>query len=222
MDPRLERGQFVHIVATVDLGQDSGAIRYVNPATTGMTASDQGHPDVEMSVEDTNGQRKKTWHPVVRFASPGPDGKKAVGLIQEDIPYEPWMKVVLLLVRGKEVGRYQAGIPDAAPSPTLDRPAAAVPPGPGLTLGTAGPAAPPRRRLLVHRDAPKRAGLTYTVQVRPEGAGAWNTIAVGRETPDVEIDRNQFPGARHVDVRIVQTTGFEQRILAEEKVDLAP
>jgi hypothetical protein len=65
-----------------------------------------------------------------------------------------------------------------------------------------------------------REGVTYTVQVRPEGSEAWRTITVGRDTPETEIDRNQFPGSRHVDVRVLRTTGFDENVVAEQKFDL--
>jgi hypothetical protein len=220
MYAKLERSPFIHVVATVDLGRKSGAIRYVNPATTGMTSDHPGHPDVEMSVEDESGGHKKTWHPIVRFASPEPDGTpQTTGLIQEDIPYEPWMKVVRLLVNGKEVGKYEASSPDPSPAASA-APSAGGVEAPALTLGAGGPGSPRRRSLLMHGQARKQEGLTYTVQARPEGSDAWQTIAVGRDTPDVDIDRNQFPGARRVDVRVIQTTGFQERILAEETIDL--
>jgi|SRR5262245_6865811 len=215
MEAKVEKGKYVHVVAVVDLDNETGELRYVNPAMTAVTSNDPGHPDVEMTVEGATGAERKSWHPVVRFASPEP-GEAKVGLIQEDVPYEPWMKVIRLYVKGKEVAKYEAGAPDAAAAVT-----AAAAAGASLTLAPAPANRPNKRSLRMDREVQPRAGITYTVQVRPEGAGAWHTIAVGRDKPDAEIDRNQFPGASRVDVRVLQTTGFDEHVLSERSVDLS-
>jgi hypothetical protein len=220
MQSKLERGQFVHVVATVDLAKHTGEIRYVNPATTGISTTAPGSEEVELSVEDATGAKKKTWHPVVRFPSSEDGNKPTIGLIQEDIPREPWMKVLRLSINGQEVSKYEAGAspPAAAAGATLGAaPGAAAP---SLALEAAGSDRPHRRQLRINAGPQPRQGVTYTVQVKPDGADAWQTISVGRDTPATEIDRNQFPGSREVDVRVLQTTGFDERVLAEQKLDL--
>jgi hypothetical protein len=172
-----------------------------------------------MSVEDATGAQKKTWHPVVRFASVEPGTTPKIGLIQEDIPYEPWMSVIRLFVHGKEVAKYEAGPPAPGAGGGVVA-AGAVPGGASLALEAAGPDRPNRRNLRLARGMQVREGVTYTVQVRPEGSEAWRTITVGRDTPETEIDRNQFPGSRHVDVRVLRTTGFDENVVAEQKFDL--
>ncbi len=54
----------------------------------------------------------------------------------------------------------------------------------------------------------------------PEGSQAWQTHAVGRNTSQTEIDRNQFPGSPSLDVRVIQTTGFDENVIAEQKFDI--
>ena len=56
--------------------------------------------------------------------------------------------------------------------------------------------------------------------MRPAGEQTWQTIAVGRRTPEVVIDRNQFPGAESAKVRVLRSTGFEDSIVAEDEIDL--
>jgi hypothetical protein len=212
----LQDQKFVHVVATVDLARQQGAIRYVNPATIGTVSDMPGHPAVEMSVESRDGAQKKTWHPVVRFASSEGGEPPSAGLIQEDIAAAPWMCIVRLFVKGKEVATYEGAAADA-----LRAAAPAAAPGAGLALEPVGEGGN-KRRLRITDAVPKQAGLTYTIQVRPAGTTAWHTIATGRETPDVQVDRNQFPGARRVGVRVIQTTGFQERVIAEDEIDLAP
>ena len=62
------------------------------------------------------------------------------------------------------------------------------------------------------------AGVTYSVQVRPDNKSTWDTIAVSRPTPEVDVDRNQFAGANRAEVRVLRTTGFDE-VIAEDTVD---
>ena len=127
-----------------------------------------------------------------------------------------WVRRRLLRVKGTEVSKYEAGTAPAAAA-GLAAPAAAAG-GAALTLEAAS-AERPNRRLLRMLEQP-REGVTYTVQVRPEGSQAWQTLAVGRNTSQTEIDRNQFPGSRSLDVRVIQTTGFDENVIAEQKFDI--
>jgi hypothetical protein len=79
-----------------------------------------------------------------------------------------------------------------------------------------------RRRLTIDDLGALRpqASFSYTVEVKPDNSTMWNTIAVGRETPHVDIDRNQFPGAQRATIRVLRTTGVNEEVLAEATVDL--
>jgi hypothetical protein len=121
------------------------------------------------------------------------------------------MKSVSLQLKGKEISRYEAG---AAPSgPTA-----------GATFGLelAGAAAASRRPLRIDQLGGLQpvAGVTYSVQVKPDNKSTWDTIAVSRPTPEVDVDRNQFAGAKRAAVRVLRTTGFDEEIIAEDTVDL--
>jgi len=219
MEAKLEKRKFVHVVATVDLGSNTAAILYVNPSTVGIVSNDIGNPEVEMSVEDATGAQKQMRHPVVRFASSKPGATPTVGLIQEDIPYEPWMSVVKLFVNGQEAARYVAGPATVSHDDGLAV-RGVVPGASPFVVEAPSPARPNRRRLRPSGGMQPREGVTYTVQVKPEGDDAWHTITIGRDTPETEIDRNQFPGASSVRVRVLQTNGFDERALGEQRVDL--
>jgi hypothetical protein len=56
--------------------------------------------------------------------------------------------------------------------------------------------------------------------VRADGATAWQAIAVGVPSPNVEVDANQFPGASRLSVRVVRSDGFQQSVIAERDVFL--
>jgi hypothetical protein len=202
-------GDFVHVVATVNTRTEDGTILYVNPSSTTIEGEAAADPNVELLVTGRDGETLRREAVVVRRSSPEDGDSSDLGLIQADIPRQDGMKSVALLVNGKEVSRYEAGAPAPRPPATL-----------GL-VGTAG-ASPNRRRLTLAEaaDLAPAEGVTYTVQVKPDTGGPWNTISVGRPTPHVEIDRNQFAGARMAEVRVLRTTGFDEDVVAEDSVDL--
>lgn len=132
------------------------------------------------------------------------------GLIQADLPYQACMKALALLVDGKEVSHYFAGEPPATPTPVT------------LGLKALAGAAPHHLTLTLDQAAGLQpvAGVTYSVQVKPDTGGPWSTIAVERSTPAVNIDRNQIAGAKKAKVRVLRATGFDEEMIAQETVDL--
>lgn len=211
MAAKILHGEFVHVVGAVDLKNGRGQILYVNPASTSVAAAEvAGHPAVELVVTGADGEELGRIHPVLRTPPPRPDaGDEA--LIQQDIPFVPGMRSVRLLVNGEEQDRFEAG----APAPEAVSVAGILP-----LDGLAGPGR--RRHLDLTGLMPAhQPGVSYTVQVRPEGAAHWSTIAVGRPEPSLEVDRNQFPGTGRARVRVLRTTGFEEEVVADQEVDLA-
>lgn len=206
----IQTGDFVHVVATVNTKSEGGKILYVNPSTSTIQTDASPEAGVELVVEDAHGQILYREAVVVRRSSCEGTEQGEVGLVQADIPRQTGMKSVSLLVNGKEVSRYAAGV------------FSAIPEAANLGLASATEVAPHRRRLTLVQAAELQptTGVTYSVQVKPDTGGPWNTIAVGRPTPSVEIDRNQFAGARKAEVRILRTTGFDEEVVAQEIVDL--
>lgn len=206
----IEAGNFVHVVATVNTKTGEGQIRYVNPAKSTIRTDATRDANVELVVEDGQGTELHREPVVVRRSSCEGETRGDVGLIQADLPYQAGMKALALMVDGREVSRYVAGDPPAAPAPVtlgLEALAGAAPHHQALTLDQAAGLQP----------AP---GVTYSVQVKPDTGGPWNTVAVGRSTPTVDIDRNQFAGAKKAEVRVLRTTGFDEEVIAQETVNL--
>ena len=206
----IKTGNFVHVVATVNTKAQEGKILYVNPSTSMFQSDAPSNHGVQLVVESDNGQELHREAVVVRYSSCEDPHSCDVGLIQADLPRLPGMQSVLLTVNDKEVSRYDAGTP-------IDVPHTA-----GLDLAAAMPGAPNRRQLTLTQAAGLQPtpGITYAVQVKPDNGVHWNTIAVGRPTPDVEVDRNQFAGAKKAEIRVLRTTGFDEEVIAHETVDL--
>jgi hypothetical protein len=217
--PQTKTGTFVHVVASVDLVNGTGKILYVNPSsvstapeTPEATAQSGATPRqrFEISIQDAEGKELRRLHPTIQVSSCEADQQPKTGLISEDIPLVHGMRRLLLLYGGAEIGRFEAG----------ERHSAAVSGMRPLTFDAPVPSKPQHRSISVVEAVPPKEGITYTVQVKPENGMAWQTIAVGRPTPNVQIDRNQFPGTRSARVRVLRSTGFEDEVFAEEDVDL--
>jgi len=210
MASAVNKGDFVHVVATFDMKTKEGKIRYVNPANTTIESDAPTEPDIELLVSGAGGEPLQRTNVVLRRSSCDPGQSNDVGLIQADLVKQPGMKSVSLLYKGQEVSRFDAGEAIVAPA------------GRSLGLAMPGAAGTTHRSLTIDGlgDVAPVAGVTYSVQVKPDTGGPWNTIAVGRDTPNVAIDRNQFAGARQADVRVLRTTGFDEDVFAEGKVDL--
>ncbi|TKB71212.1 MAG: hypothetical protein E8D46_17750 [Nitrospira sp.] len=218
---KTETGKFVNLVASVDRKKGVGKILYVNPSTVATMADVAGvelgvapspFDAFEISIQDSGGRELRRFHPTIQVSNCEGDGPPETGMVNEDIPVLEGMKRVALLHKGVEVSHFEAG----ESRPALERAAGTAP----LSLSAPLAVKPNRRGLSTAAAVPAKEGVTYTVQVKPEGASAWQTIAVGRQTPNAEIDRNQFPGSKAAMVRVLRSTGFEDEIFSEQEIDL--
>lgn len=218
---KAEAGKFVNIVASVNRIEGSGRILYVNPVsiatTNDTTAGANGPPqsmpfDVfELSIRDSAGKELLRFQPTIQLAVCESGPPPETGLVNQDVRLLKGMHTIVLLHKGFEVARFDAG----APRP-LAIGAGMIP----MTAGAPNAAKPNRFSLETATVIGPEIGVSYTVQVRPSGKSSWQTIAVGRATPEVELHRNQFPGATTAAVRILRSTGFEDEVLAEEELNL--
>ena len=209
MASEIRTGSYIHVVATINMKTGDGKILYVNPAKSTIISEATPEPHVELAVANREDKQVYRAPVVVRRSSCDHDQPNDVGLIQADLPQTPDMKSVSLLFNGQEVSRYEGGQPAPAP-------------GAASGLELAPGASTNRQQLKISELAglEPAAGVTYSVQVKPDTGGPWNTIAVGRPKPEVEFDRNQFAGAKNATVRVLRTTGFDENIIAEGTVDL--
>ena len=213
---RVETGEFVSVVGSVDLDTGEASIDYVNPTKRRIVpdadaAAGPLRPGgrVELIVEGDDGTVIASVPVLVREPS-SPDARgRRIALVQEELPRLPGMRTLRLRVGGTDRASFTA----------KPEPAQAADPVP---VNLMGPVPTSRNRLGLatpHPTAPER-GVTYTVQVKPDDASVWTPLAVGRPTPEFELDRNQVPAARHAKVRILRTTGFEEHVVSELDVRL--
>ena len=211
----------IHVVGSVDTQQGTGEFLYVNPTTAvDMTAAAGAGPPAEtpdagtgfeLVVENADGDELERTHPDIML--PSDAGDSTEGLIDQRIRQTEGMARLKLLYDGQVIATYEAGA--ATPAAQAPLPIS-VEEGAG-----AFPADPGKRRLEFSDYSEPVPGVSYTVQVRPAGDAVWQTIAVGRETPGVVIDSDQFPNTESATVRVLRTTGFDDAVVAEGDVDLS-
>ena len=210
-----QRGRFVHVIARLNVKQSTGKIMYVNPADFATKTDETGDKDTLLVVLSQAEAELTKIHPILRLSSCDDEGDRDVVLIQEDIPLISEMRFIKLIHHGNTCDTFDGG----QFAPTNE--GAGMAPIP--TLAAAAPFANRRKLILggsFEKLTQEARGVTYTLQARPHGAKAWQTLAIGRLTPDLEVDVNQFPGATEADVRVLRTNGFSEEVISEGTVDI--
>jgi hypothetical protein len=217
----MSQEKLIHVVGTVDVQTGTGEFLYVNPtnaaaaasepAAAGAAPSGGGPPPgtgFELVVQARDGRELQRLRPAILLPS-DQDAPKA-GLIEQSIAHVEGMARLLLLHDGNVVNTFEAGS-QQAPATESALPEA-------LGLGAGQPGRPEKRWMSLPVEP--EPGISYTIQVRPDGEKAWQTIAVGQKSPKVVLDRNQFPGTERATVRVLRSTGFDDRVVAEDQIDL--
>lgn len=217
MNMKIVHQKLIHVVGTVNLDEKSGKIRYVNPAEVGIEsgAVPGGRRNAEvpekvvLQFEDEAGTILASVDALVRLGTRSATAGR-MGLIQEDVPYMPNVKRIRLLQDSKELDVFEGGGAPAAVAAGANIALA------GSVLGQ------PDRVALGAAPAAAEVGITYTVQARPADGDVWHTLAVGRATPKIDVDFNQFPEAKRLQVRVLRTNGFDESVVDEQAIDLKP
>jgi hypothetical protein len=192
MPTEVTKGAFAHVAGTFDLETKKGTIDFVTPVSLAAASNDFDNEHIHLIGEsDQRGQLfDKPVNP--QRNSCAPQGTK--GTFEEYIPVSPNLAHIRLTIDGvtaAEFLRGQRAIPGT------------------LSLGHPDPSAPHRMTIQQGTGAQPAANVTYTVQAKADGA-QWRTVAVGLPLPSTDIDVNQFPGAKRLEIRVLQSDGFEE------------
>jgi len=197
----VSNGEFAHVVGTFDLAKKTGTIDYVTPVKTSVQSEDV--QDEGIHLVGTDEWNKRTFDKVVnpQRNSCAPHGQQ--GTYEEYVPVSPELRQVSLLIDGAVAAEFARGTPM--------HPA-------NIVLGSPNPAAPHKFSLDMTTPSSPSPGITYTVQAKAEHDPVWQTLAVGMPAPTTEVDVNQFPGAKSVNVRVLRSDGFsESQVFQETK-----
>jgi hypothetical protein len=186
-------GPFAHVVGTFDLVQGTGTIDYVTPVRTATESTDVEDEGIRLVGEDQ--LKKKLFEKIVnpQRNSCAPHAQR--GTYEEFVPVAADLRRIKLLIKGTVAAEFARG--SAASAGTI-------------AFGAPNPSTPHRLPLAATTGLAPMAGVTYSVQAKPEGARAWQTVSIGLKTPSTEVDVNQFPGSKSVAVRVLRSDGFSE------------
>jgi hypothetical protein len=189
----VEKGTFAHVVGTFDLTQKTGTIDYVTPVRTAVDSSDVQDEGIHLIGQNEAG--KQLFDQVVNPQRNSCAPNAQAGTFEEFVPVTPDLRSIILRIGGSIAAEFSRGNP-AAPG--------------AIAFGASSPDAPHKLALDNPAGPAPAPGVTYTVQAKADQDRNWQTLAVGLPTPTMELDVNQFPGAKSVNVRVLRTDGFSE------------
>jgi hypothetical protein len=205
LEVNMATGNFVNVVATINLTQRTGKILYVNPVTRALTPAPAAESNVEIRVLDRDGQIFQAVPVRVKLNTCAESSQDQIGIVDAIILSHADARQLALVIEGQVVDTFRAGgetpdvsnlrreeITESAMSFAWDDATAA-------TEGETG-----------------ASNVTYNVQVSTDDGQTWQTVAVGRTSPDATIDRTQFEPGDRVIVRVVATDGFTSTVAETE------
>jgi len=220
LEVKMESGKFLNVVGTVNLTKRRGKIKYVNPVSTVLSPQPEKNSQVRIRVKDADGNEIKEYPAAVKLNTCSERGKAKKGVVDTVLPFHQNARILELIIGGKTVDVFKAqGAPPEIANIRRSEPAEA--------LGDAADAADAGNLVSIQWDVAGGAdamadaassNITYNVQVSSDGGNTWQTVAVGRTTPDATIDRSQFPEATNLKVRVIATNGFDSSVATTDTV----
>lgn len=206
-----ETTRLAHVVATIDTTEGSGSILYVNPSNVrsgSAEASGMGAGRTALVLRDAGGAEIGRVPAEIRYDACAEHEAHVLGLIQQDVELPGGVAEIELVRDGQVLDTFHPDEPAPAPEMTAD-----------FTLGPPYASGGHRRNFGAAHVQPQK-GVTYLIQARPDNDQEWHTLSIGRRTPEFQIDRNQFPGATSVAVRVIQNAGFSRRTVDERIIPM--
>lgn len=215
LEVQMDSGSFINIVATVNLTRGTGQIKYVNPVANILLPAPDDASRVSLRVRTADGQLLQEYPAVVKLNTCIEPGRDEKGVVDMAIPYQPEARVLELVLDGNILDTYRAAAPPPEIGNIRRQPSDAA-------LTDAGDAGAASDLVSFQWDVAggsadaltdaASSNISYNVQVSDDGGNTWQTVAVGRKTPDATIDRTQFPDASHIIVRVIATNGFDNSV----------
>jgi hypothetical protein len=200
LEVNMASGNFINVVATINLTRRTGKILYVNPVSRALTPALAPGSDVEIRVLSADDQTLDTFRIPVKLNTCAESSKDQIGIIDAIIPSHPDARQLQLLIGGQLIDTFRA--------------AAATPAVSNLRREETSESA-----MSFAWDAPAEAESTnvrYNIQSSTDDGNTWTTLAVGLTSPELSIDRSQYPPGSHVTVRVIATDGFTSTVTSSE------
>lgn len=190
----------VNVVATINLTQRTGKIMFVNPVSRAIVPAAAVDNNVEIRVLSADGQNLQTVPVPVKINTCSDSLPDEIGIVDAVVPSHPDARQLQLVVYGQVVDTFSAG--------------AAAPEVSNLRREETTDSA-----VSFAWDAPgdeEASNIRYNIQSSIDEGNTWQTIAVGSTTPEVQIDRSQYPPGARVTVRVIATDGFTSKVTSSE------
>lgn len=200
MTRKMDYGNWAQVIGAYDLTVRKGEIQSMMPASIAFASLPGGEERVRLRGLDQD--EAMLFDLAVNPLTPscGVVGERRV--FEEYVPVTPKLATVRLYIDGVPAADYAPGSPE---------------PRGQLEIAPTRGASP--YRLPIEGDVEEEPGVSYVVQARPDGDRRWHTLAAGLLQPKVQVDINQFPGAKALDVRVLRTNGLEtSEVLHERRV----
>lgn len=197
MTRKMDYGPWAQVVGVYNLETRKGEISSMMPARIAF-ASEGGEERVRLRGLDVSGET--LFDLAVNPLTPSCGVVGDQRSFEEYVPVAPELVTVRLYIDGKPAADYAPGSPKRRGK---------------LAMGSLSEGG---HRLSIEGDVVEEPGVTYVLQVRPEGDKRWHTMAAGLPRPDVAaVDINQFPGATALDVRVLRNNGLETTEVLNER-----
>lgn len=200
---RIDQPRVLNVVATVDLTAGTAEIVLINPlpAALPQTPRDPSAQRVTLRMIGVDGVVEDHEVAVQIDSCADEPGQPRTGLVDAVVDAPAGLAAVELHWDGRSRSRHE--IPSATPRQTQLQ----LAPRP-VGSASAGASASGHRRTISWSG--HEEGIRYNVQISDDEGATWQTIAVNRADPSVEIDRNQFH-SNQLQVRVLATDGVQVR-----------
>jgi hypothetical protein len=222
---QLREGDFVNVVATVNVTRNTGDVAYVNRVARALIptasralvpTSASGAELGEVRAVDANGRVVASQPAPIKFDSDREPGEDRTGIVDAFLPTPAGATAIEVLISGRVVARRDVGA--ALPGSQANPAASAAAARPMLASPTAGPGG---RGILLDWSASgaASAGVTYSVLVSADGGASWQTLAVGVREPRLQVGTEQFAVPK-LQVRVLASNGLQTSEVARQDVDV--
>jgi hypothetical protein len=190
----------VSVVATVNLTQKQGKIRFVNPVPGGRVTDTEPESEAALRALDVDGQAIGEYPVRVNLSSElAPDDDRE-GLVNAVLPLSANTRTLELSIAGHRADTVRVG----GPLPSLR--------GAQRLLRDDDSA----YWISLALDRPLEEGHTYAIQVSTDRSKTWRTVGVGLTEPIFTIDHSQVEDEDEVQVRVIATNGLSSLVVTTE------
>lgn len=203
LEVMMDSGDFINVIGIVNLTRETGKIEYVNPVSKVLVPESVDESPVTIREKNSDNEVLREIPAQIKLNSCANPDEDQTAIVDFVTPYNPEIAALELLINGKIVDTFSPGALET----------------PNISLLSAV-SADTSTELAWDAAADADSNIRYNVQVSDDDGASWETVAVGKTTPDLTIDREQFQAAERLQVRVIATNGFRSSIVTTQDLPL--